>query len=351
MALGLAGNALVAGGSGGGGGTPFNPSAGSAALVDADQFAVKDGNTWQTRTKRFMEASIEPIHTKPSVVETGYLYSTTSVEAGSVRLFDSGGNTIIGLVPKTGFEVEIDEIMQPGFIVRIQNGANTVYREGIITGQSTQGSFRLGTLSSHGLLSNGTFSNDDQITFTAKGRHPLWNDFATEAEVRALADGRSFVTPLGLKAAAAQFAYKELGKSAASQQLPSGTWTVLPRAATNGADSQGEVYITPRSSGSHFECKFRGSAGSTNANSRGDCKLQMKNGSAAWTDVPGSETQWAFLFGSGVNPGLNYTVMVAPNTTNRVGFRYLWKREGGAWNFERGGIYVQEKLFVDNGGA
>ena len=198
MALGLAGNALVAGGSGGGGGAPFDPPSGTAALVDTDGLVVDDGGSLQTRTKRFMEASLEPIHIKPLVTEDGYLYSTTSVQAGSVRLFDTSGNTIIGLVPKANFEQEIDEIMQPGFIVRIQNAANTVYREGIITGQSTQGSFRLGTLSSHGLLSAGTFSNDDAITFTAKGRHPLWSDFATSTEIAAGTEGRKFLTPANM---------------------------------------------------------------------------------------------------------------------------------------------------------
>ena len=197
MSIGSAGNALVVGGGGGGGGS-FNPSAGTATLNDTDSILVKDGNAFQTRTKRFMEASLEPIHIKPLVTETGYLYSTTSVTAGTVRLFDSGGNTIVGLVPKANFEQEIDEIMQVGFIVRIQNAANTVYREGVITGQSTQGGFRLGTLSSHGLLSAGTFSNDDQITFIAKGRHPLWSDFATAADIAAGIDGRKFITPASM---------------------------------------------------------------------------------------------------------------------------------------------------------
>ena len=62
------------------------------------------------------------------------------------------------------------------------------------------------------------------------------------------------------------FARKEITKTD-GVQLASTSWTVYPRKRTGGQDSDGEVTVTPRDASSVFVCKYRGNAGSTNANS------------------------------------------------------------------------------------
>ena len=81
------------------------------------------------------------------------------------------------------------------------------------------------------------------------------------------------------------------------------------------------------------------------------CKLQRQIGNGSWDDVEDSEQGFAFYSGAGVNPTMNYTVVDEPNTTEKVSYRFLWKRDAGGgdsvpakWNLERQGIYVEEKF-------
>ena len=261
-----------------------------------------------------------------------------------MRLFDSGGNTIIGLVPKASFEVEIDEIMQEGFIVRIQNGANTVYREGVVVGKSTQGGFRLGTLSSHGLKSAGNFSNDDAITFISKGRHPLWSDFATQAEIVAGTEGQKFITPLGLALGGFK-GYSDFKQQTSNPEALGSSsataWVPVPRATDgNDSDSQAEFTITPQRTGSKIIVLFIAGVGWVNANdSRGNMRLtKSTNSGSTWNAVSGSSRPNIVHTTSGGN---NFTITAgfadSPNTTSEVRYRAEVQRATGntqAWGFE-----------------
>ena len=160
----------------------------TAALTDSDYVLLGDGDELVKMTKRNWDSQSRPVHLRTDIQESGYVYKSSGSPAQShVRLFDSGGNVIVGIVAKTGFELELNEILQQGFLVQIRNADSSKFRYGLVSGRSGTGAgnFWLATLDGSFLDSQGTFANDEALIFESFGQFAEIASYANQATAEA----------------------------------------------------------------------------------------------------------------------------------------------------------------------
>ena len=198
----------------------------------------------------------------------------------------------------------------------------------------------------------GTLSSGDSVTLEVVGRvvYGLRNKVGVEhlkasgtksaGKVLKLTSSTAMGWERDLRA---KLDIKFVSKSNGNQQVPE-NWTVYPRRSSGGADSQGEISVTPESSNSKFLLQYSGVAGSLGTNDagcRGDVKFQVStDGGTTWNDIADSELQYAFLFKTAQNPPMLHEFLYEPNTTSSLVLRTVWKNgffssTDRRWNVEQ----------------
>ena len=143
--------------------------------VFMDDNGVGKNIDWDT-----FEAVVEPIHLKTGLSISGYTYESAAgnVTAGEFHLIASDlSNVSLRGVARAGDEEKFKAVMSLGFRLRMQNSTNTIFVEGIVGSINVQGSAIIATFVENSVeKSTANFSNDTQLTFISKGRHPEWRN-------------------------------------------------------------------------------------------------------------------------------------------------------------------------------
>ena len=143
--------------------------------IIVDDNGVAKNVDWDT-----FEAVTEPIHLKTNLQLSGYRFNTNSgsLTAGQFHLVATDlSNVTLRGISRSGDEEQFKSLMSIGFRLRIQNAANTVYVEGIVgTFALVSGALQVHFVNNSVVKSSTDFSNDDNLTFVSKGRHPSWPD-------------------------------------------------------------------------------------------------------------------------------------------------------------------------------
>ena len=162
-----------------------------------DGLLVDDNGTVKRIGWKDFEADVEPIHTKPRVSLTGYIYSSQdpadhALVAGEfhLRATDINNVQLLG-VAKSGDEAQFRALMTEGFQLEIETGSgnNRIWVVGVVgsvavAGAAVQVNFVTGSVTK----STANFANDNTLTFNSYGRHPNWNNVEFE---RVPSDGYS----------------------------------------------------------------------------------------------------------------------------------------------------------------
>ena len=128
-------------------------------------------------------------------------------------------------------------------------------------------------------------------------------------------------------------------------------WKATPRSASNGADSQAEITVTPQRTNSKFEILYEcgtGWLGNTSQDKKANFRLaKSTDGGSTFSGVTG-QTKTNVIHGTGTdNQYISMTFFDEPNTTDEIVYRVEWQKKADndvQFGLESQTVIVKESL-------